>query len=89
VSGQVLDVLVRLVDDLGQLLAVNHLLVDVHRHSLVQMRVLLHIVADDFGNGRSPAKQIQLQIHFCLWFNFKLCVCYIVSGAGASDKNGM
>jgi hypothetical protein len=82
VSRQVLDVLVRLVDDLGQLLAVDHLLVDVHRHSLVQMRVLLHIVADDFGNGRTPAKQIQLHELIFACGLISICVCVLHSKWG-------
>lgn len=55
-AGQVLDVLVRLVDDLGQLLAVDHLLVHVHGDAIVEVRQGLGIGADDLGNCRAPER---------------------------------
>lgn len=55
-SFQVLDVLVRLVDNLRQLLAIDELLVDEHRHPLLELRQSGGIGAHDFRYGRTPAR---------------------------------
>lgn len=53
-SRQVLDVLVRAVDDLGELFAVDLLLKHVHRDAILERGQPLGVHADDFGNGRAP-----------------------------------
>ena len=62
VAGQVLDVLVLLVDDLRELLAVDHLLVDVHRDLLLEfVSELGDIGADDFGDRRAPGAKVPVR----------------------------
>lgn len=53
-SRQVLDVLVRAVDDLGELFAIDLLLKHVHRDAILERGQPLGVHADDFGNGRAP-----------------------------------
>lgn len=53
-AGQVFDILVRFVDDFRQLLAVDHLLVHVHRYAILEVRQRLGIGADNLGDGRAP-----------------------------------
>lgn len=55
VSRQVLDVLVRAVDDLGELFAVDLLLKHVHRDAILERGQPFGVHADDFGNGRAPS----------------------------------
>lgn len=54
VSRKVLDVLMLAVDDLTQLFAIHHLLVDVHANLVRKVRVFSRIRANDFGDSRAP-----------------------------------
>lgn len=42
------------VDDLAQLLAIDQLLVDVHSHLVLEMRISHRIGAHNLGDGRAP-----------------------------------
>lgn len=53
-TRQVLHVLVLGVDDFSELLAIDDLLVDVHLHLVVEVVELLHVRADDLGDGGAP-----------------------------------
>ena len=57
VSWQVFDVLVFGVDDLCELLAIYHLLIDIHLDIVAEAGVGLHIVPDDLGDHRTPARK--------------------------------
>lgn len=57
VAGQVLYVLVGLVDDLGELPPVHNLLVDVHGDTLLEGLILSRIGADDLRDRRAPVNQ--------------------------------
>lgn len=54
VAGQIFNVLVVGVYDLGQLTAIHHLLVHVHFDCLVKFVVALNILANDFGDCGAP-----------------------------------
>lgn len=63
VSGQVFHVLVLLIDDFGQLLALDHLLVHVHGNAVAEVRVFRSISTDNFRNRRTPkTKTKQLKV---------------------------
>ena len=58
VFRQVLHVNMSLIDDLSQLLAINHLFKDPHRDFLLKMvRMLDNIVPNDLCNGRTPVTE--------------------------------
>ena len=42
------------VDDVGEVLAVDLLLVDPHSHLIVELVAVEHVAADDLGNRRAP-----------------------------------
>ena len=58
---EVLDVLVRLVDDLRQRLAVDHLLVHVHFDLIVKHVVLHGIAAEDAHERRTEVAPAQME----------------------------
>lgn len=66
-SGQVLDVLVRLVDDFRQLLAVDQLLVHVHRDAVVEVGQPGAVAADNLRDGGTPETKFA-QLEACIDF---------------------
>lgn len=57
VAWQILDILVRFIDDFSELFAINHFLVDVHRDAFVEVVGTSGIAPHNLGNGGAPAKQ--------------------------------
>ena len=53
-ARQIFNVLVLFVDNFCELLALNHLLVDIHGDPVAEIGQLRSIVTHDLGDGRSP-----------------------------------
>ena len=51
---QILDILVLRVDDIGEVLAVDVLLVHPHSHLVIEFIALEHIATNNLGNRRAP-----------------------------------
>jgi len=59
---QILDVLVKSVDYVGQFLVVDDLFVHIHRHSgLKYIIIFYHIFTGDLGDCRAPRTNIVLE----------------------------